>query len=151
MAEICSTHNCTNLKCGRSERCEKCKGYWSACRASVSNAKNRVSDSKSHAFMRTKNARGLEHTITTKWLFDIVVKQNFKCPISGLTYDYSKGTGKQSRNPKRISLDRINHTIGYIPSNIRVCSSLCNTNGIFTRKHAKEIAKEILKLSLIHI
>ena len=84
--------------------------------------KNRTSSKKfgeitgSHWSIIRHNAkkRNLEFTITIEYIWDLFLKQNRKCVLSGLNITFNKSQKKNAA-----SLDRIDNSMGYIEGNVQ--------------------------------
>jgi hypothetical protein len=59
--------------------------------------------------LRAKN-RGIDYLLSSEYLWDLYLKQNKKCALSGLPIDFTKNG--------RASLDRIDSSIGYVEGNV---------------------------------
>lgn len=76
---------------------------------------------------RTKNEKGrnLEFSITQDYIWDLFLKQDRKCALTGLQLtfarDYSRNKGFQTA-----SLDRIDSSIGYVPGNVQWVHKIIN-------------------------
>jgi len=62
------------------------------------------------------NKRGFDYSITTKYIWDLLNQQSFKCALTGLDINVNKNWRKQSFTA---SLDRIDSTKGYIIGNVQ--------------------------------
>jgi hypothetical protein len=100
----------------RSRRCRDCVGR-ANCRDNNYNWKGfgGLSGTYWNQIRFSAKIRKLEFAITKEYVWNLFLKQNGKCAISGIdiilsTYRYDNPTA---------SLDRIDSTIGYIPSNIQ--------------------------------
>ena len=66
---------------------------------------------------RAAKARKYDFEITLKYIWDLYLKQNKKCAISGLPIQFAyDGKKKQKRTA---SLDRIDNSKGYIKGNVQ--------------------------------
>lgn len=66
---------------------------------------------------KVASKRNLEFTVTIDYLWDLFIKQNKKCALSGIEITIS--TPKNYHNSGTASLDRIDSSIGYIPGNVQ--------------------------------
>jgi hypothetical protein len=57
--------------------------------------------------------------LTKKYLFDLYLKQNKKCKLSGLDICFAKDTKSHAIGATTASLDRIDSQLGYTPENIQ--------------------------------
>ena len=116
----------SNLKNGKSKRCSSCAGKlitlpqgfkntWIG--SSIGNLNRTM-----FGHIRSKaSERDLEFNISQQFLWDLLVKQNHKCALSGINIFLSKKikNGNPDFNFITASLDRINSDIGYIESNVQ--------------------------------
>lgn len=65
---------------------------------------------------RSEKKRGLEFNISTKYIWDLLVKQDFKCALTGVNITVSKNWRKEKFTA---SLDRIDSSKGYIVGNVQ--------------------------------
>jgi len=67
-----------------------------------------------------KNAknRNIEFNVTIEYLWDVYIKQNKKCPYTGVDLILSPKTS-YSRTPENASLDRIDSSKGYVEGNVQ--------------------------------
>jgi hypothetical protein len=110
---ICSCGYKTNinkhdlLKKDSHMSCKSCslfKGVGDLTGAYITEIKNRA------------NKRGFDYSITTKYIWDLLNQQSFKCALTGLDINVNKNWRKQSFTA---SLDRIDSTKGYIIGNVQ--------------------------------
>jgi len=65
--------------------------------------------------------RGLEFSITIEDIWELYLKQNRKCALSGQELRFIKGyTNKHRRNIQNASVDRTNNNLGYTKENIQI-------------------------------
>jgi hypothetical protein len=68
------------------------------------------------------NRKRKEFNITIKYLWNIFLKQNRKCALTGLEIGF-EGTGMENKckktNKRTASLDRINSNKGYVKGNVQ--------------------------------
>lgn len=65
--------------------------------------------------------RGLEYTVTPKFIWNLFLEQDRRCNLTGEELSF---TTKDRKN--KASLDRIDSNIGYIPGNVQWVSALAN-------------------------
>lgn len=68
---------------------------------------------------RDAKKRGYEFNIDIKYGWDLFIKQNRKCALSGIEIQFSKTLSKKDRYDITASLDRINNDKGYIIDNVQ--------------------------------
>lgn len=66
---------------------------------------------------RNANIRNIEFNITIEYLWDLFLKQNKKCKLSGLDLEFSEI--RKNKTKQTVSIDRINSKIGYIEGNVQ--------------------------------
>lgn len=65
--------------------------------------------------------------LTKEFLLELWKKQDGLCSLSGLSLDPSAaGNGTGNKGPFSISIDRIDSTLGYVQSNVRLLCTLAN-------------------------
>lgn len=69
--------------------------------------------------------KGVPFEISKHDLYDLLTEQEYRCAISGVKFNISK-FGDGARNPKNISLHRINPREGYTRDNIRLVTTIVN-------------------------
>ena len=62
--------------------------------------------------------RNIEFNVTIEYLWDVYIKQNKKCPYTGVELILSPKTS-DNRTPENASLDRIDSSKGYIEGNVQ--------------------------------
>lgn len=67
---------------------------------------------------RGAESRKLEFNITIEYLWDLFIKQNKKCALSGMDLFFSE-TRKNKDKSRTVSVDRIDSSNGYIEGNIQ--------------------------------
>lgn len=75
-----------------------------------------ISGSYYSAIKFNAKARGYQFDITIEEIWDLFLKQNRKCKLSGLELDFSQNLSKKKQSA---SLDRIDSKVGYIPENVQ--------------------------------
>jgi hypothetical protein len=65
---------------------------------------------------RSEKKRGLEFNISTQYIWDLLVQQDFKCALTGMPITVSKNWRKEKFTA---SLDRIDSTKGYVIGNVQ--------------------------------
>jgi hypothetical protein len=116
--DITQFHTCSKMKFGYRKECKDCHNYH---RQEQRNMKigflrNLVDNSQT-----SSKKRNLEHTISKEFIFNLSEKQNDSCAITGSPLNYKTNSDWQC------SLDRIDDSIGYIESNVRLITLEFNT------------------------
>lgn len=90
-----------------------------------------------------------EFTVTIEYVWDLFLKQNRKCALSGaeLTFDpYGCGKKYKETNKMTASLDRINSEKGYVPGNVQWIHKHINSmKNEFSQEKLIEYCKLIAK------
>jgi len=59
--------------------------------------------------------------IDARWILQRIIKQGDRCAVSGVAFSYDRGLPtKDGRNPRAPSVDRVDCSKGYVPSNCRI-------------------------------
>lgn len=87
------------------------------------------------------NKRGYDFNLTLEYLWEIFIKQNRCCALSGMPLCFDSKTRKHDRTA---SLDRINNTIGYINGNVQwVHKDINMMKHAFNETYFKDICEKI--------
>ena len=88
----------------------------------VSNAKTRAKDPQ-------KSRGKSDFNLTEDWVKDQMIKQGYKCPYTGVEYDFGIGKSWFGRSgaPGRPSVNRLNPMEGYTMENCEITSNYYNT------------------------
>ena len=87
--------------------------------------------------------RGLRHTLTTEWLTKAIEKGT--CALTGLPFYLGPHQYKHA-HPLSPSIDRIDPSRGYIPSNVQlVCAAVNAAKGEYSLDVLKMIARTFLQ------
>lgn len=79
-----------------------------------------------HARGRAKK-RGLSFTVTSDLLTDMIVRQDFKCAVSGIDVEFKTAFRRDyRRHPFVASVDRMDNDRGYEPDNVRIVCLIVN-------------------------
>lgn len=71
-----------------------------------------------NSIKRGAESRNIEFNITIEYLWEVFIKQNKQCALSGVNLYFSDI--RKNKNKKRtVSVDRINSSVGYIEGNIQ--------------------------------
>lgn len=73
---------------------------------------------------RGAKSRDIKFDITIEYLWDLFIKQDKKCALSGLELSFSK-TRKDTKS-KSVSIDRIDSNIGYVKDNVQWVHKIVN-------------------------
>lgn len=87
-----------------------------------SSRRNLVGDISESEFRRIQigaKKRNLEFSITIEYIWELFIKQNRKCALSGQEIYFGKNRKDERHGNKTASLDRINNKIGYIEGNVQ--------------------------------
>jgi hypothetical protein len=95
---------------------------------------------------RAKN-NGWEFDLTREYLVRLWNKQQGNCAVSGIPMQTESGT-RESKNPYRASLDRINNKKGYVKGNVRFTTHwVNNAKSTWTENVFEDFVKNIAKMS----
>lgn len=105
-----------NITCGDKKKhsgCDELDHKW-----------NRVGEiplSHLNAIKQNAIKRNLNYTVTPEYLWNLFLKQNRKCALSGVQLDFTlqRNSSRTRSIGTTASLDRINSKIGYIEDNVR--------------------------------
>jgi hypothetical protein len=115
------------LLSGSTKSCGKCKKRrgdskdFKGCgeiHGSLWSAIRRDSDRKYKKRNRSKRKDGMEFTITIEYAWELFLKQNRKCVLSGIELKFSELSSTHT-SVRTASLDRIDSTKGYVPGNVQ--------------------------------
>lgn len=101
-----SIHKADVFRQGESS-CWNCK---KSSRFISSNTKNRNMKSYFSGLKYGAKKRNISFDVTSDYLYDLLLKQDYKCSLSGIVISIIDGTA---------SIDRINNEIGYLPDNVQ--------------------------------
>lgn len=92
-----------------------------------------------------KNRKPKEISITIDYVWDLFLKQNRKCALSGMELRFPKGWKDQTYTA---SLDRIDSNIGYIPGNVQWVHKHINMmKRTYPQDYFIQMCKEVAKFS----
>jgi len=89
---------------------------------------------------RGAKARSLDFNITIEYIWDLFIKQNRECKLSGIKINLSPNL---SREEQTASLDRIDSKVGYIPENVQWVHKDIN---FLKNKYSEEYLLKICKM-----
>ncbi len=88
--------------------------------------------------------KGLPCTVDPEYLVGLYHKQDGRCYYTGRELLWGRG---KARGPDTMSLDRLDPRVGYIPSNVVLCTYLTNTTKQDrTEKEFYEYCREVLDI-----
>lgn len=92
------------------------------------------------------NYRKLEFNISKNFLWELYIKQNKKCALSGMELYFPKGSLFITGN---ISLDRINSKLGYTENNVQWLHKDINMmKNIYSNEYLLEVVKKIYEYKI---
>jgi uncharacterized protein (DUF983 family) len=77
-----------------------------------------ISGSYWRRVIRSAEVRSLDFKITPEYIWDLYIKQNKKCSLSGVDIKFHKNQDKGSL--QTVSIDRINSKLGYLEGNVQL-------------------------------
>lgn len=121
---------------------EKVKACKSCCRSSM--FKNTFTNSYFNKIIDRAKKMNFEIDIDSNYLYDLFLKQNKKCKLSGEDIDFRKSWEKGTI--QTASLDRINNNKGYIKGNVQFVHKDVNfMKGKLTEERFIELCNKISK------
>lgn len=66
-----------------------------------------------------KGRQVLDFTITKEYAWDLYLKQEKRCALSGVEIYFQHENGYRVRNHRTVSLDRIDSSLGYVEGNVQ--------------------------------
>lgn len=125
-----------DLKTGKTTRCFKCSRKVGVETMMIHNGKiGELNINKYNKIKRTTTSRGIEFNVSLKYLWDLFLKQERKCAITG---DYISDFS-------HASLDRINSDIGYTEGNVQWTTYRANiSKHTMTMSELYEFCKKVL-------
>jgi len=111
---------------GRSKKCINCNRGLKGSDSFLYTGTKYISSTRMSRIKTTAKARGLECNVSIEYLNDLLIKQNFKCSLSGLPI-YLSTTCNAILNKSTGSLDRIDNSKGYIEGNVQWVHKDINT------------------------
>lgn len=132
--QYCNAHD---LKTGRTTRCFKCSRKVGIDTMTFNNG--RIGDltiSKYNKIKNTASKRGIEFNVSMEYLWNLFIKQNKRCSI----------TGDAISEFRKASLDRINSSFGYIENNVQWVTAQANlSKHKMTMNELYDFCKKVLK------
>ena len=89
-----------------------------------------------------------DFTLTHDWVYEQMEKQGWKCPYTGVKYDFGLGKSWHGRAgaPARPSINRLNPLQGYTPENCEVVANWYNAMmGPYTHREVSEFIPGMFK------
>jgi hypothetical protein len=98
-----------------------------------------------HSTKKNAQVKGIKHTITKDYLETLFIGCQGFCPITGIKLETATGS-IAVRNPKGISVDRIDSAKGYEPGNVRIVSTWYNNaKGAWDDDFVQLMAKRMIE------
>jgi len=86
--------------------------------------------------------KGLQYDLSPDFLLELLEKQNWRCPMTRVYYEFDR-----NRNPAQPSVDRIDNTKGYVPGNVQMVSLFYNTaRNIWAHDELVEMAQALVEV-----
>lgn len=124
-----------NLKNNKNAQCINCRG------------RKYIGKISGHVFSHIKSSakkRNIEFNITKEYIWDLYVKQNGKCKLTGWNIDFADTKHEQKHGVTTASLDRIDSSKGYVIGNLQWLHKDVNRmKQIFGQEYIIEIARAI--------
>jgi hypothetical protein len=119
VCKVCNNKHITRLqdvRCGKIKSCgcEKNKGHLNG----QWNGLFELSGRTIGHYKRNALKRNIEFNVSEKYLWDLYLKQNKKCPYTNIELIIKPKSGDY-RTPSNASLDRIDSSIGYVQGNLQ--------------------------------
>lgn len=97
-----------------------------------------------HSTKKNAALKDMKHTISKDYLETLFIGCQGYCPITGIKLDTETGS-VAVRNPRGISVDRIDSEKGYVPGNVRIVSTWYNNaKGAWDDDFVKTMAKRMI-------
>ena len=94
-------------------------------------------------------SRMLDFTITPKYIWELYLKQNKKCALTGHYIEIRNNCHKHNRKTLGMhlgSLDRIDSQLGYIPDNVQwVCADINVMKWKFNQEYFVALCRDVVK------
>jgi hypothetical protein len=95
------------------------------------------------AARKNANNRNIEFYITEDTIVKLWKKQKGKCALSGIEMTLTHGTSA-AMNPTKLSVDRIDNSIGYVENNIQLIIWQANAaKSVWTNQQLIEMCKAV--------
>jgi len=92
--------------------------------------------------------KGIPCDIDTTFIYDLLKQQNGLCAVTKIPLSSSK-TNNGVSNPNTVSIDRIDPSLGYVKTNVRLVTYMYNScKGPWTDRDVLTMCKQILKCEL---
>jgi len=85
-----------------------------------------ISGAHIYSIKRGASSRGLEFSLSAEFLWNLFLKQDKKCTLTGETIKFCKKWGNKYSKETTASLDRINSSKGYINENVQWVHKIIN-------------------------
>lgn len=121
----------------RTDGCNKCAGL-------KRRVQDRISNTHFGQILRGAIYRDLEFSIDSEYLYELLLKQKFKCALSGEELTLAKTTREHNHGKRTASLDRIDSSKGYIKGNVQwVHKDVNKLKGSFKEERLLDLCKKI--------
>jgi|DEB0MinimDraft_6_1074348.scaffolds.fasta_scaffold05570_3 hypothetical protein len=88
-------------------------------------------------------AKGLEYALSPSFLLELLERQNWRCPMTRVYYEFDR-----NRNPAQPSVDRIDNSKGYVPDNVQIVSLFYNNaRNIWEHDELVEMAQALVEVN----
>lgn len=64
--------------------------------------------------------------ITDDQILNLLIKQDYRCAMTGIKMNPSKQSGFKNKDPYTVSIDRIDTSKGYLIDNVQLVCTICN-------------------------
>jgi len=134
--------NASHSKSKKHKGCEKCSRF------QTSKGYQLISGQYWSTIRNSATTRNLEFNITMEYVWDLYIKQERKCNLSGMEIEFEPNSIHNrkidNRTKKTASLDRIDSSLGYIEGNVQwVHKDINRMKNKYNNDYFIEICKKI--------